>query len=349
MKNLFDVCTFGSITVDLFIQSPEISDVEISNKSGKHPFFMIPAGEKIQIHDMKQTVGGGAANCSVGLTKLGLKSVIYGTVGNDEHASFIKHRLTQQGVNTDHISPCTKESSFSIILTSAKGRRTVFHHRSSCKAFQEQSLLSAPKSKAIYISHLYEKSQHMLFEIPSWKSKNEGCLCIWNPGKTQFKKGFNAFKDVFPSIDYLILNREEAESFTQKKSKEIAIEKVTLKNIGKKIDVSFPENKIKSIGIVTNIAEKFLKAGVKNVVITDGRNGAQLFNKDTHLFIPTLATPPFCTLGAGDAFAVGIIGARLHGKDFETQLQWGHANAASVVNDLGAQEGQLNLEEIKKF
>ena len=349
MKNLFDICTFGSITVDLFIQSPDISDVEITNQSGKHPFFMIPAGEKIQIHDMKQTVGGGAANCAVGLAKLGLEPVIYGTVGHDEYATFIKKTLTQQGVNTHHISSCKNESSFSIILTSAKGRRTVFHHRSSCKAFDNQSLLEAPASRAIYISHLYEQSQHILSEIPAWKQQNKTGLCVWNPGKTQFKKGFSAFKTVFPCIDYLILNREEAEAFTGKKSKEIAIEKATSQNTGSKIDLRAPENKIKSIGIVTNIADKFLKAGVKNLIITDGRNGAQLFNKDTHLFIPTLATPPFCTLGAGDAFAVGVIGARLLGKDFETQLQWGHANASSVVEELGAQEGQLTLKEIEKF
>ena len=50
---------------------------------------------------------------------------------------------------------------------------------------------------------------------------------------------------------------------------------------------------------------------------------------------------PICTLGAGDAFSVGLIAAALKGFSSEKQLYWGNANATSVVQKFGAQGGQL--------
>lgn len=346
MQKRFDICTFGSITIDFFIQSPAIEDVDITNTSGKQAFFLIPAGAKISLPEVFKTVGGGAANSAVGLSQLGFTSAIHGTVGKDASAQFIRAALKKHQVNTDHLASCDQESGTSFILTSPKGRRTVFHHRSHGESVNKPSLLSAPVSRSIYISHLHETAQQMLFDLPQWKAQ-QGGLCVWTPGKTQFRSGFEYFKTIFPHIDYLILNREEAEAFTQIPSKEMAFDKASSRERGEKISVNFPEHEIKTIGDVRALAKKCLNAGVQKVIITDGRNGAQFFSENQHLFVPTLAKPPFCTLGAGDAFSVGVMGAWLSGKTIETQLRWGHANAASVVNVFGAQEGLLSRKEIE--
>ena len=55
---------------------------------------------------------------------------------------------------------------------------------------------------------------------------------------------------------------------------------------------------------------------------------------------------PVSTLGAGDAFAVGCMGAALLGKSTKEQLRWGTENANAVIRVFGAQEGQLKRGEL---
>ena len=94
----------------------------------------------------------------------------------------------------------------------------------------------------------------------------------------------------------------------------------------------------------------FLEAGVKNVFITDGIKGAQYFGiGNPHIYAPAYdEVPAISTLGAGDSFSVGVVSAFLKGKNPSTQLLWGSANAGSVVQKFGAQEGQLTLPEVEK-
>ena len=346
MKN-FDVCTFGSVTVDLFLRPKEMAEIKLLDTDRERSFFLLPAGEKIQIKNSIRSVGGGSANSSVGFTKLGLSAATFGVVGTDEHALFIRQNLEYAGVDTNFLTTKKGSSSFSAILTAFTGHRTVLHQRSTSQDFGSGILEKAPNAKALYIGHIYDESQKMLFEIPAWKKKTGG-ICAWNPGKTQFKSGFSKFKNIFPSIDYLILNREEADAFTGILSKDAPLnsEKNLDDIFGKKVDIDDPEYLPSYRSDLRKVAEKFLKSGIKNVVITDGRRGAQFFNKSSHFYIPTCAEDPVCTLGAGDAFSVGLVAAVLKGLPPEKQLSWGNANATSVVKVFGAQGGQLTKQTI---
>jgi 2-dehydro-3-deoxygluconokinase len=344
-NKLPDICTFGSITVDIFLHPPELSEIRWSNTDGDKSFLALPAEEKIQIQHVIRSVGGGAANTAVGFGKMGLLPAVFGTIGRDENAEFIKKVLKKNGIDTQHIHEEKESSSFSVILTSYSGKRTVLHHRAMEHNFDIKTLEKTPKSRALYIGHLYDREEELLFGVPDWK-KRTGGMVVWNPGKTQFHTGFKAFQKIFPQMDYLILNREEAEAFTGISAKNMFFHKTTPTIIGKKIDIGEGEHVPQMLGDLRAIAKKFLSAGVQTLIITDGRNGAQLFHNKTHLLVPTCETPPVCTLGAGDAFSVGVITAALQKKDFPTQLLWGHRNATAVVAKFGAQEGQLTQAQL---
>ncbi|MCF7831021.1 carbohydrate kinase family protein [Candidatus Gracilibacteria bacterium] len=344
-KPKYDILTFGSITLDVFL-TPDFSNVKIQKK-GYRDWFSFPVGEKIKIQEVRKFCGGGSANTSVGFAKLGLKSAIFGIIGDDEEGHLIRKKLKKNKVDTSFlIEEKNGVSASSIILNDPQGRRTVFHDRRNKKNFSRNTLKKSPSSKAIYISHLYDNSQDLLFEISSWKKRTKG-LVAWNPGKTQFIAGFKKFKDVFPAIDLLILNTEEAELFTKIKARKLKLSKAKEAQIGHKVTTG-KSYLADSIFDVRRIAQKFIQAGVGTIIITDGKQGAQLFAKDRHLFCPAPKVPIVSTLGAGDAFSVGIVTAKLLNKSLEEQIIWGSLNSGAVIQKFGAQEGQLSWREIKK-
>jgi len=349
-KKEYDILTFGSITLDIFLL-PEDKDVQILER-GKVDFFCFPIGEKIKVGEVIRAPGGGAANTSIGFAKMGLKTAIFGALGDDEEAHLIKKKLQKFKIDTSFL---TRErdaySNLSIIFMAPDGKRTVFHSRQTNTKVCPHSLRNVPRTKAIYVSHLYGAAEKLLFEIPEWK-KRTGGLVAWNPGKTQFEKGFSAFKKVFPCIDLLILNTEEAERFTGLKARKVSLplpQKKREGKLGKKVTVG-SEFRTNEVYDVRALADKFLHAGVLNVVITDGAQGVQLFSKEgIHFWCPSPNIKVKSTLGAGDAFSVGVVTAFLRGELPENQVKWGTLNAASVIQKFGAQEGLMTEKQITRL
>ncbi len=344
MKTKYDIFTFGSVTLDIFL-TPSFADIEIVRKRDRD-VFQFPVGEKIKVSEVMKMCGGGAANTATGFAKLGLRAGIVGVIGDDEEGHLICEKLKKTKIDTRFL--CMEKggtSSFSIILMAPDGRRTVFHDRTTKEDFSRKTLRDIPPARAIYIGHLYKKSADMLDEIPAWKKKNRGFVA-WNPGKTQFESGFKAFEKIFPCVDLLIVNREEAEYFTKLKAKKLTIKSPGL--IGRKV-IAGSEVLTKEIFDVRALAQKFMRTGVQTVVITDCKNGAQLFTQHQHLWCPSPKVKIASTLGAGDAFSVGIVAALLHEKSAEEQLRWATASAGSVIQKFGAQEGQATMRTLREF
>jgi sugar/nucleoside kinase (ribokinase family) len=213
-----------------------------------------------------------------------------------------------------------------------------------CENFNDQTLLKAPTTKALYFGHLC--AGNILESIPQFKAQHPETFVAWNPGGTQFKLGFEHYKPVFPEVDCLFINREEAEAFTGMKAEVHRFADYDEKLFGREV-TPYTAYKPKHLADMREIADKFLKAGVKNVIITDGRRGAQVFTETAHLLSLPQEVPVVDTLGAGDSFAVGFVAAALHGENLAQQMAWGSFNAASVIQKFGAQPGQLKLPEVE--
>lgn len=342
----FDILCFGSITLDIFV-TPDSTEVDIVSR-GDDDHFCFPVGEKIQVHETHRAPGGGAANTSIGFAKLGLQSAAMGFVGHDDIGSLIRKSLDTCHVSTNLLIPSRcNTSSFSFVLNTEDGRRTIFHYRNCQEDFDPAHLLQAPAARAIYMGHQYGQSEDMLAALPEWKEKNDG-LIAWNPGKTQFKQGLKAFMHIFPCIDMLLLNVEEAEQFTGLEASYVNKADATSDIIGENVPLP-TEYKVDQIADVRPLAQEFLKAGVPTVIITDSKRGAQAFTQDnTHLYIPTYDVEIVSTLGAGDSFSVGMVAAALYGKPLAEQLIWGATNASSVIQHMGAQAGQMTLDEMEQ-
>ncbi len=314
MNKQFDVLAFGSLTLDTFVA---LDEMEIE-KHKREDLLTIPVGAKISMHTKSKHAGGSAANITTGLAKLGFHVGIYGTVGDDQSGRVIRHLLENKHVDTTGILvQKNTPSSSSIIIMTSDGQRTVLHERSTYAHF-ENFPAGIPDTRALYIGHLEKREDPLFQHLSEWKKKKPDGLIIWNPGKTQFSRGFDAFLSVFPEVDCLILNKEELELFAGEQ------------------------------GEIKLLVQKFLSAEVKSLIVTDGKNGAYYFSHEQELHQPiTDINPPICSLGAGDAFAVGVVASLLGGKSAETQLLWGTKSSESVIREFGAQVGQITREEFE--
>lgn len=97
------------------------------------------------------------------------------------------------------------------------------------------------------------------------------------------------------------------------------------------------------------MVNKFVKAGVKLLLITDGKRGAGLYEKGRWIKMSAYPNKSVDDTGAGDAFVSGVVAGLLSGKKTEEALKMGLANGGSVVSKLGAKEGLLYKNEMEKW
>ena len=339
----FDIMTVGSITTDIFVRPCQLPVFE---KDGKE-FFSVEVGEKIQLDDVFRSGGGSAGNTAVGFSKLGLNVYPVGVIGDDEEGNHICEKFEDLHVATDGlIIQEDSPSSISFILNACNGKRTVLHHRTVSEEFNGKILHDAPSAKGIYVGHLYPAAESILTAIEGWKAKHNSFFA-WNPGKTQFSKQISSYTQVMKYTDLLILNVEEAEQFTNLKAPHVDVKDVHEDIIGTSVKYGafLP---VAYMHDVRDIAQVFLSLGVKQVVITDGKRGTQVFTKDYHYQLYAKNDICISTLGAGDAFSVGVVSAYLNYKKLSEQLQWGSVCATNVVKQFGAQHGYITQRELEK-
>ncbi len=138
-----------------------------------------------------------------------------------------------------------------------------------------------------------------------------------NPGSRELKQS-QKLAALFPKVEALILNFEEAALFTNEKKE-------------------------------GNIFAKISQLGPKIVVVTQGRKGAHLFANQKHLFSQAFKTDVIDELGAGDAFSCGFVAGLVKGFSLKQSLKLGMANGASVVGQIGAKPGLLRENEIQDW
>ncbi len=309
--------SIGGATYDLFVRVPHT----IVETHDKKKIFTLPLGEKVRVEDITETCGGGAANTSLGLARLGADAHFEGVVGSDQWGDKLLEALEREGVHTESATIVDGEvSSFSIILSASSGERVILYDQGANvhlhEATFDKDLLS--HMDWVYLNHLQEESCDIQDDIVQMLTARTNAGLTWNPGGCQIEKGLTNSHNVglLKNTDILLVNKEEAEAFT-------------------------------GTSTIDDALRALINAGVKAVCITDGSNGTVATDGKTRYHCPILTgIEVLDTTGAGDAFGTGLTWAFLEGLSLPEALQAGTLNAASVVTHLGAQAGLLTNNEM---
>ncbi|MFT5197146.1 MAG: 5-dehydro-2-deoxygluconokinase, partial [Cellvibrionaceae bacterium] len=86
------------------------------------------------------------------------------------------------------------------------------------------------------------------------------------------------------------------------------------------------------------------------IVLKRGSKGVTIFDRNAgEMDVPGFPVEILNTVGAGDAFASGLIYARTHGKSWFDSGRFANACGAIVVTKHGCGDAMPTLEEVETF
>lgn len=314
MENDIELLSVGDASLDTFISPLDMATMcELDTKKC---LICFSYGDKIPVKSLEFSVGGNAANNAVGTKRLGIKSAIVITLGDDHIAYQILDALEKERINLTYVfrQPETR-SNYSTIIN-YQGERTIFVYHAP-RSYEYP--VSLPKAKWMYLTSMGENFEPFYKHIVEFIQKNPETKLAFNPGSWQLRVGVDKIKDILALVNIIFVNKEEAGKLTG-------------------ID---PES-----GDIKNLLTSLSRLGPKTVVITDGENGSYSFDGAKYLKVGVLPINAFERTGAGDAFGSGCLAALIKGKTLAEGMLWGLSNSASVIGYIGSQKGLLREVDI---
>jgi len=334
---MFDVITIGGATRDIIFVT-NLARLIKGKRLTEQMLLGFEYGAKIKGNVVYFALGGGANNVSVGLSRLGLKTAACACVGKDTDGLNIWGNLEAEKVDTILVQQSENlRTGFSFIVTHKKSREHVIFAFTG--ANQELKLVHPPKfsegklgragynpqiadTKWMYVTSLAGRWQKNLAEIVKIVKENNINLGF-NPGVKQLKTGWKGLKKILEVTKILALNQDEA---------------IELVLSHENLSSQEPKNLIKTL----------LGWGPKIVIVTQGKDGAYVGDKESIYHSPASSPERVDTTGAGDSFGSGFLGGYIATGDIKEALKWGIANSGNVVGFYGAQEKLLTKKETKK-
>lgn len=314
---MYDLISIGDTVVDTFVT---LEDAEIIERNGQ-PKLVLEFGAKVPVGPSVSFVGGNAANNAVGSSRLKLKTAIYTNVGNkddDEADDRIKAKLKKEGVDTRYIAESWELQSNHHIVLDYKGDRTILIHHQPWKF----NLPDLDKTRWVYLTSMSPSfvDSNIIDQIINYIERS-GAKLAYQPGTFQIKLGAKKSARLLSLSEFLVLNLEEAARFLGRNEATANVKK-----------------------LLKEIAD----TGVRNVVITDGKEGSYGFDGEKIYKLGLFPGDRIEVTGAGDAFATGTLAGLFYGEYLPSAMRWGAANATSVVGQIGPQAGLLTLNKMRE-
>lgn len=290
------------------------------------PVSALPEKGRLQLLDELQLqVGGCAANTAIGLAKLGVDAAIIGKTGHDGFGEFIRSSLKLQGVDINQLRvDHSAQTSASVVTISNDGERSILHclGANAKFGFDDICLETVRNAKILFIAGTFLMPEFdgdgmikLLKEV-----KNNGVLCCLDTAWDSTGQWMNKIGGVLPYLDWFMPSLEEARELAGKDSP-------------------------------SEIAEVFMKKGVKNVVIKLGADGCYVCPRNGMCFtVPAYKVSRVVdTSGAGDAFCAGFLAGLLNKWDLKQCAELANAVAAHCVMSIGTTTGIKSMSSIIQF
>ena len=260
--------------------------------------------------------GGKGCNQAIAISRLGGKVNFISKLGNDEYGKLAINILKKDKINVSNIIISEKHKTgvagIHVDKNSGKNAITVVRGAPSSLTINEINTDIIKQSK-IFLTQLEVPIDVTLNCLKT--AKKNGLINILNPAPA-----CKLSDDFFELIDYFTPNETEAEFYTG--------------------------IKIKNERDAKESAEKLIKMGIKNVVITLGEKGLFYSNGENEIYIKASQVKAIDTTGAGDAFNGGFALALLNGKKIKECLEFANKVAGISTTKLGAGDSMPTLYEL---
>lgn len=308
---------FGSARVDAFLDLPDDKAQTVCNLNDRSCMLELSYASKIPLNSVEFLVGGNGANVAVGSSRLGVDSMLVAEIGTGVLADHTKKELEKE-IDTTFVTQTEGISQGFGAVIRYRGERTILSYYSPKTPKFPGDVCGAPW---VYLTSTGEAFESYFEEIYEWIGRCNPRVAF-NPGGRQIAKGIEWLKKYLAVTELLIVNREEAEEI------------VGLKE-------TYGEEK--------KLIDALKVHGSKKIVVTDGMNGTFAFDGIDYWHAGVFPIEATERTGAGDAFSTGCIAALINGRPMQEALQWGTANATSVVQLVGPQPGLLDKQGMNEW
>jgi sugar/nucleoside kinase (ribokinase family) len=265
----------------------------------------------INMDKSNKQCGGSAANSIIAVSQFGGSSYYSCKVANDKLGEFYKGDLKDNGVDSN-LSDGSLEEGITgkcLVMTSEDASRTMNTFLGITGSYSRAEIVEGALKDAeyLYIEGYLVTSENGLDAMKYAKKMAEDngvktALTFSDPAMVKY------FRDamvsvVGASVDLLFCNEEEAMLFTEKDNLADAREE--------------------------------LKKAAKRFVITQGENGAMIFDGDTFIDIEPYGVKAVDTNGAGDLFAGAFLYGITNGKSYADAGKLASLASSKVVTQFG--------------
>ncbi len=306
------IVSLGSALQDIYlIDRDNFVGAEIA---GQSVFGKLVIGDKVDIDRVAYEVGGGGTNAAVSFARHGHETIFIGNVARDAAGEAVLACLDEEYIDSSYVETVRGGTGCSIVLLDAKsGERTILTHRGASGKFDnlEADDLELISPDWLYATSLRGDMETLLrfFE----KAHELDAKVMFNPGEMEIAQ-LPKLMGLLQDVDVLLVNRREAA-------------------------------KIVPGTLLTELLGR-LANYCQTVIITDGEMGSiATDHHDVYRLGSYEQVKKRDATGAGDAFGSGFLAKWATGAKFIDALQFGAANAASVVQKYGAKAGILTGRE----
>ncbi len=327
-KKKYDVYAIGNALVDYEI---EINDAFLDKNAVEKGLMTLVDEDRqavllkaVENQIKKKQGGGSAANTIIALSQLGGKGFYSCKVANDKDGKFYIQDLNDNGVETnlkpENLANGTTGKCLVMVSDDAERTMNTFLGITADFSADEISEEALGNSEYLFIEgYLVSSETGRAAMIAAKKLAEQNdikvSLTFSDPSMVKyFKKEMEEV--VGASVDLLFCNEEEAMLFTGKDT----------------IDEARTE----------------LKKAAKKFVITQGKNGAIVFDGDTFIDIEPYPVKAVDTTGAGDMFSGAFLYGITHGHTYASAAKLASKASSEIVSQYGPRLAYFQLQEIKE-
>jgi fructokinase len=274
--------------------------------------------------DYHRFLGGSPTNVAVNASRLGLKSLLVASCGQDGLGEYIVRKLKANHVNTAQIAKL--ESAPTSVIFVSKSTETpdfIAYREADCHITENQLPDEILANAAIFHTTCFALS------------KNPARQTILNRAKKAAELGLQLSIDINFS-ERIWPDREEA--------KQVLAEYLSLNPLVKLSEDDcyrlFAEVKTEDY-----IFDYFHNLGASRICLTKGKNGVVLSDLEQGLFFQEAISIDEIkdATGAGDAFWTGFLYAQLHKKDLEESISIAQRLASIKLQNVGRLPDNINI------
>lgn len=306
----YDVLTMGRSCIDLYAHQIGVPITEVTS--------------------FDAYVGGCPTNISVGTRRLGLRSALLTAVGDDQVADFVLAFLQREGVETRFIPRKPGRRTSAVIMAiQPPDRFPLTFYREGCadRELTVEDVDRAPLADSAIV-----------LVTGTGLSHEPGRSATYHAARRAAATGAQLFVDVDYRPDQWPTRSAFARSMQQ------LLRDATLA-IGTEEEVAAAADE----DDVERAIGKLLNVMSAPLVLKRGARGATLFRDGSSVDVPPFRIQVLNVLGAGDAFASGLITGIRRGWPLERAIRMGNATGAIVVTRHGCANFMPTDAEVEAF